>query len=99
MGYFLSLILARCASVSIQGVVRTDELNRATAVWLEQLRNSLGFSQRQVGQARTLAREAPGRLTVSGQGNNVQLCTHALATPAIVSGIGLLSTRCPCRTS
>src|SRR5262249_45162531 len=48
------------------------------------------LGQRQVGQSRMLACEAPGRLAVPGQANNLQLFTHDLATPATVSGIGLL---------
>src|SRR5262249_56482708 len=41
------------------------------------------LSQRQVGQACMLAREAPGRLAVPGQINDRQLFTHGLATPTM----------------
>src|SRR5262249_27897298 len=39
------------------------------------------LGQRQVGQSRMLAREAPGRLAVPGQVNDPQLFTHDLTTP------------------
>src|SRR4030095_14916531 len=44
------------------------------------------LGQRQVGQSRVLAREAPSRLAMPSQVNDRQLFTHALVTPTTVSG-------------